>query len=105
MTISNLYAGLGRASGIEEFIPLVQAQGCRLEQIVSHGQPTRAGEWYDQADPEWVMLVRGTATLRFEAGERLELRAGDYLVIPAHKKHRVDVCSEDAMWLALHYRE
>ena len=73
------------------------------EQFISHGQGTTAGCWYDQGDPEWVLLVRGTATLQFEAGESLALKAGDYLLIPAHLKHRVECCSDDALWLALHY--
>jgi len=39
--------------------------------------------------------------LNFE-DESLNLKAGDYLLIPAHEKHRVASCSQDARWLALH---
>ena len=89
----------------EQVIPLLQASQWRLEHIISHGQPTDAGCWYDQPDPEWVLLVRGVATLRFAAGDSLEFKAGDCLLIPARLKHRVESCSPDAVWVALHYRE
>lgn len=100
---ANLFDHQPSAAAEEEFIPLLQTEDCRLEQIISHGQATPPGEWYDQPDPEWALLVRGHATLKYEAGESCELRAGDYLLIPARVRHRVEACSEDAIWLALHY--
>lgn len=102
--VENLFARRASSRGVEEIFPLMEAGGFQLEQIVSQGQATPADQWYDQERPEWVMLVRGTATLRFEAGQVLPLQPGDYLTIPAHAKHRVDACSADALWLALHYR-
>lgn len=89
----------------EHAFPLVETSGFRLERIVSQGQATPPGHWYDQPDPEWVMLARGTATLEFADGRRLDLSAGDHLLIPAHQRHRVAGCSVDAVWLALHFRE
>lgn len=103
--VTNLFQAPAAEPGAEQFITLLQAPGLRLEQIVSHGQPTAAGCWYDQAAAEWVLLVRGTATLQFEAGASLALKPGDYLLLAAHVKHRVECCSEDALWLALHYGE
>ncbi|MEM1295626.1 MAG: cupin domain-containing protein [Verrucomicrobiota bacterium] len=47
--------------------------------------------------------MQGTATLEFEDGETLDLVAGDALIIPAHRRHRVGSTSQDAVWLALHY--
>lgn len=82
---------------------LLQTQAFRLEQIHSHGQPTPPGDWYDQPQPEWVLLVHGEAALTFESGEMLTLQQGDYLLIPARCRHRVESCSPDAVWLALHY--
>ncbi len=86
----------------EVFHRLVEGSAFRLEQIVSHGVHSPPGFWYDQDRAEWVVLLRGTATLEFEEGE-LELRAGDALLIPAHLRHRVARTSADANWLALHY--
>ncbi len=103
--VTNLFQAPPAEPGAEQLISLVQTPHMRLEQILSHGQSTAAGCWYDQAAAEWVLLVRGTATLQLEAGERLALKAGDCLLLDAHVKHRVECCSEDALWLALHFSE
>jgi cupin 2 domain-containing protein len=93
----------------EETIPLLdlpRASNVRLEHLVSHGQASPPGFWYDQPEDEWVMLLQGTATLAFEtdAGqETLDLIAGDALTIPARLRHRVASVSPDAVWLALHF--
>ena len=102
--IHNLYISTQRLEGNEELHSLVETSGARLDYIVSHGHPSPEGFWYDQDRPEWVLLVKGTATLEFEDGT-LALCAGDTLTIPAHLKHRVIEVSEDSIWLALHYEE
>ncbi|MDG9923543.1 MULTISPECIES: cupin domain-containing protein [unclassified Pseudomonas] len=89
--------------GEEQFITLLQTGQLRLEQIVSRGQASPTGFWYDQPTPEWVALLAGSATLEFDDG-RLPLAAGDALLIPAHCRHRVAECSQDAIWLALHFQ-
>ncbi|MBC9250335.1 phosphoribosylaminoimidazole carboxylase [Pseudomonas alcaligenes] len=91
------------AEGEEQFFPLLQSDALRLEQIISHGQASPAGFWYDQPTPEWVALLRGTASLEFADGS-LALTAGDALLIPAQCRHRVAACSADAIWLALHFQ-
>ena len=48
------------------------------------------------------MLLAGAAVLRFEAGNKVALRAGDWITIPAHRRHRVESTSTDAVWLAVH---
>jgi len=88
---------------VETIHPLIQTSSMRLEHIVSRGQASSPGFWYDQPDDEWVMLLRGTATLDFGNEGMLGLKAGDSLTIPAHQKHRVDKVSEDAVWVALHF--
>jgi cupin 2 domain-containing protein len=85
---------------------LLKTPDFRLERIVSAGQATPPGEWYDQEAPEWVVLLSGGAGLRFEdepAPRRL--RPGDYVLIPAHRRHRVEWTDPEAptVWLALHY--
>ncbi|MFM1941091.1 MAG: hypothetical protein RI897_73 [Verrucomicrobiota bacterium] len=86
----------------EVLVPLLEGGGFRLEQIVSFGAGSDPGFWYDQEQPEWVVLVRGTAVLEFEAG-RLDLTGGDALLIPQRLRHRVMRTSRDAVWLALHF--
>ena len=64
------------------------------------------GFWYDQDRPEWVIVLAGSAAVRFE-GETAPrtLRRGDYLHIPAHARHRVEWTDKDAptIWIAVHY--
>ena len=87
----------------EAFTDLISADGVRIERIVSSGQTTPKGEWYDQDHDEWVALIQGEAVLEYENGEKLRLRAGDHLLIPAHCRHRVDFTSEKppCIWIAV----
>lgn len=87
----------------ETIISLIQNPAFTLEQIVSRGAASPEGFWYDQDRDEWVLLLRGEAELRFESGEIISLTAGDPLLIPAHRHHRVERTSADAIWLALHH--
>ena len=101
----NLFVPVPGDEGVaEQFFPLLRGTGFRLEHIVSHGRAGEPGAWYDQAEDEWVVLLRGSATLVFEPEEALSLAAGDALLIPARRRHRVAETSSDAVWLALHAR-
>ena len=77
-----------------------------LERIVSTGQSTPAGEWYDQGKDEWVILLSGGAGLFFEGDEEVKvMRPGDYVFIPARRRHRVEWTDArvPTVWLALYY--
>ena len=76
----------------------------RVERIFSTGQASPPGFWYDQERDEWVALLSGAATLLFADGERVELAAGDALLIPARTRHRVERTSADppCVWVAVH---
>lgn len=80
-----------------------------IKRIISTGQATPNNEWYDQEDSEWVVLLRGESTLRFQdcEDEFIDLKDGDYIYIPAHVKHRVESTSVDApcIWLAVHHQK
>lgn len=86
----------------EKIATLLEGGRFRLERIHSFGAASEPGFWYDQEEPEWVLLVKGTAAVEFEEGT-LELGAGDGFTIPAHQRHRVVRTSSDAVWLALHF--
>lgn len=101
----NLLSPPPGAPGEETIVNLIQHPSFALEHIVSRGAISPDGFWYDQERAEWVLLLRGQADLRFESGETVVLTAGDPLLIPAHRRHRVERCSPDALWLALHYQE
>lgn len=104
--LGNIFDGLGEMENGEAFESLLQTDRFRIERIVSTGGMTPKDEWYDQSDPEWVVLLRGNAGIRFEdSNELIELKPGDFLNIPAHCRHRVEWIgpAEDAVWLAVHY--
>ncbi|MGZ5576228.1 MAG: cupin domain-containing protein [Methylobacter sp.] len=90
----------------EELIECIFKQdNIQIERIISQGHITPAGQWYDQDWDEWVLLLQGEAILRYENDNRsFHLIAGDYLLIPAHTKHRVEWTPPDlqTIWLAAH---
>lgn len=91
----------------EIFDVLLQRPGLCIERIISTGQASPPGFWFDQARAEWVLLLRGAARLRFEdeAGDR-QLAAGDFLYIAPHRRHRVEWTAEPVtLWLAIHFEE
>jgi cupin 2 domain-containing protein len=103
---ANLFDGLPPAPQPEElFETLCARPGVRIERIVSTGQCSPPGFWYDQPGDEWVALLSGSATLRFEdevVGR--ELRPGDWVFIAARRRHRVDRtdAATPSVWLAVH---
>jgi cupin 2 domain-containing protein len=90
----------------ERFETLWETPSFRLERILSHGQATPEGDWYDQAWDEWVLLLQGAARLVVEGQpDPVVLRPGAALWLPAHCRHRVEWTPADrvTVWLALHY--
>lgn len=100
----NLFTNIPEQLPEELFETLLQTKGTRIERIVSQGHATAADEWYDQLTDEWVILLTGSATLSFDQGETHQLKAGDYIFIPAHCRHRVEATTphEKSVWLAVH---
>lgn len=88
----------------EEWLDLLVKRGdIRIERIISTGQSSPPGFWYDQAEDEWVAVLQGNAALEWADGTEHELATGDYLLIPAGKKHRVARTSAEppCVWLAI----
>ena len=104
--IENLLADLPATLPEELAETLAENPHIRIERIVSHGHASPAGFWYDQDQHEWVCVLTGAARLRFE-DQTIEMKPGDFVNIPAHKKHRVEWTTPDevTVWLALHYGE
>ena len=102
--LDNLFEHLPspREDGEEAVEEILRRQDVRLERIVSHGQASAEGFWYDQDEDEWVLVLEGQAELRFEdPDEWVTLRAGDHLLIHAHRRHRVESTTSPTVWLAL----
>jgi len=105
----NLLSGLPRATEAAERLETLLARpGLRIERIVSTGQASPPGFWYEQDDAEWVLLVSGEAVLRFEdETEARRLHPGDWLQIAPHRRHRVESTAAEAptVWLAIRFAE
>jgi cupin 2 domain-containing protein len=104
--IFSLLASLPARLPAEQVDILLSRSAFRLERIVSRGQRTADGFWYDQEENEWVVLLSGGARLQFaDEEEEIVLAPGDALLIPARRRHRVTWTDPEAatVWLALHY--
>jgi cupin 2 domain-containing protein len=104
VTVKNLFVNLPTGTAQEEFLTLLESGGARVERIVSRSHRSPPGFWYDPDDDEWVLVVVGSATLEFASGELVELKAGDYVTLARHAKHRVARTSEEMVWLAVHVK-
>ncbi len=84
---------------------LVRSSNVRIERIVSYGHSSPETGWYDQDESEWVIVLDGSGSLLFENGREIVLRAGDYIDIPAHTRHKVLWTDKDrpTIWLAVFY--
>ena len=103
-SIKNIFDDLPQHLPKELVQTLIRAADVRIERIVSHGHASPEGFWYDQPQHEWVIVLKGAARLQFEDG-MVEMKPGDYINIPAYKKHRVDWTTPDepTVWLGVRY--
>jgi cupin 2 domain-containing protein len=94
-----------RGSPEEQTVKLLTRAGICIERIVSNGQASPPGFWYEQPQAEWVLLLQGEAQLRFEdeSAPRL-LTPGDFVEIEPRRRHRVEFTHPHlpTVWLAVH---
>lgn len=103
--IQNLFHPVPDARTGEVIETLLEDDSLRIERIVSEGQATPPGQWFDQETDEWVVLLQGSAGLLFEGEPEIAvMRPGDYVFIPAHRRHRVEWTdsTQKTVWLAAH---
>jgi cupin 2 domain-containing protein len=103
--ITNIFNDIPTPLPEELFTQLLENKNVRIERIVSDGQRTPAGKWYDQMQNEWVIVLQGEAVIEYETTETHNLGQGDFLFIPAHTAHRVAWTShtQQTIWLAIHW--
>lgn len=104
LTVKNLFANLPTGVDGESLVTLFENAAAKVERIVSRRHSSPEGFWFDQADDEWVIVLRGSATLEFADGAMVKLNPGDYITIPHHVKHRVARTSDETIWLAVHVK-
>jgi cupin 2 domain-containing protein len=105
-SIDNLFSGVPAGAAAEQFVELLSRPGLRIERIVSSGQASPPGFWFDQPQGEWLVVLQGEARLLFEdeAAPRT-LTPGSYIDIAPHRRHRVEWTHPEVptVWLAVHY--
>lgn len=103
--MDNLLKHIPENLPVELFQTLWSKEELKIERIISRGHSTPDGQWYCQDWDEWVLLLQGEAQLAYENNQTINLKPGDYLLIPAHTRHRVawTASEENTLWLAVHY--
>ena len=87
-------------------VELVFTDSVELKLICSNAFCSPEQSWMDQSETEWVLVLRGSAQLRFQGdGGVMDLSPGDHLFIPPHRLHRVERSDPDpgTLWLALYW--
>lgn len=102
MKAQNIFSSIPEKIEQEIHERFLASDSVTIEKIVSKGQES---PWLDQSNNEWVMVIKGNATLVFADQSAVQLTAGDFINIPAHTKHRVAWTDPDTetIWLAVHY--
>jgi len=103
--MNNIFNNLPDTIECELFEQIVNSDNVKIERIISKGHHSPESGWYDQEQNEWVMILTGEAVLSFIDGSDITMKKGDYINIPAHKKHKVKwtAANIETIWLAVHY--
>jgi cupin 2 domain-containing protein len=101
--VSNLFSDLPTDYSNEIVNTLLHTPNCKIERILSKGHQSPKDFWYDQKEDEWVLLMQGEAIIQFADFSSLHLKTGDFHLIQAHRKHRVEWTSTEpvCIWLAI----
>ena len=105
MKVGNIFESIPANLKEESFDLLTQSDDLKIERIISKGHISPTSGWYDQDKDEWVIVFKGEAIISFFDGNEITLKAGSYINIPAHTKHKVIWTDPDTetIWLAIHY--
>ncbi len=106
MSSKNIYLDIPDKFPDEIIETIFKSENVRIERIISKGHSSPENFWYNQEENEWVIVLEGKAEIKYDDDSTDILRKGDYLFIPAHKKHRVEWTSPDELtiWLAVFFK-
>ena len=99
----NIFQELPDNIAVEHFETITTGQNVRIERIVSNENTTNEGEWYDQSQKEWVIVLEGSGSIEIEEGRSVTLNKGDHLLIEKQERHRVTHTDPNTIWLAVHF--
>ena len=99
----NLFDASEKSELSEICLKIFETPSISVEKIISCGQSSAAGFYYDQPQDELVWLLSGEAEILFKNGKLVPLKAGDGLLIDAHELHRVESTSKNppCIWIAI----
>jgi len=89
METGNIYKQVPGNLSEEIFEPLVLSKNVKIERIISNGHTSPDSGWYDQEQNEWVLVLKGNASISFANETVVDLKKGDYINISAHTKHKI----------------
>jgi cupin 2 domain-containing protein len=103
--MNNIFKDIPENLSSEVFEDLKKSKNIKIERIISKGHSSPEVGWYEQAQNEWVIVLKGAAILAFDNKPDIKLSQGDYLNIAAHQKHKVNwtTSEEETIWLAIHF--
>ncbi len=106
MTTKNFFSNIPDQISQEIIETIFNTDAIRIERIISKGQASPENFWYNQSENEWVIVLEGKAMIKFEDQSIVTLHKGDYLFIPAFKKHRVEWTDPNQLtiWLAIFFK-
>lgn len=106
MSIKNFFSNIPDKLPDEIIETVFKSDSIRIERIISQGQCSPENFWYNQPENEWVIVLEGKAMIKFEDQSIATLHRGDYLHIPAFKKHRVEWTDPNQLtiWLAVFFK-
>ena len=97
--------GLEIIPGKEHFEKVLKTSNFFVERIISSGN-CPSEDWMIQDWSELVFLLQGSATIEFVDNQIIEMKVGDYCLIPKQLAHRVVKTNDlQTIWLAIHYEE
>ena len=103
--MSNIFDNIPSDLTHEVFENIIAKQPIKIERIISKGHSSPSSGWHEQAQQEWVLLLKGAAIIDFDHQPTVHLKEGDYLTINAHQKHKVSWTAPniETIWLAVHF--
>lgn len=105
MIKNNIFSDLPASLEQEVFEDILNRENIRIERIISQGHSAPETGWFDQDENEWVIVLTGSASLLFEGENEIKLSEGDYLMVPAHQRHKVLKTDPEqpTIWLAIFF--
>ena len=87
MDVGNIFESIPNAMKDEVIESLIESKVVKIERIISKGHASPKAGWYEQDQDEWVIILRGSATIKYENIEQICINEGGQINIPAGTKH------------------